>query len=103
LWHESLDSRLSKIQPIIAYEVLSKRVLHFFTYMLEATQRFFLNNSCYEAEEMAQQLRALTTILEVLSLIHSNCMVAHNHLWCDLMPSSGVWGQLQHIHIHKIN
>jgi hypothetical protein len=29
---------------------------------------------------MAQWLRALTTLLEVLSLIPSNHMVAHNHL-----------------------
>jgi hypothetical protein len=31
-------------------------------------------------EEMAQQLRALTTPPEVLSSISSNHMVAHNHL-----------------------
>jgi hypothetical protein len=40
--------------------------------------------------EMAQQLRALTVLPEVLSSIPSNHMVAHNHLQCDLMPSSGV-------------
>jgi hypothetical protein len=32
------------------------------------------------AGEMAQQLRALTAIPEVLSLIPSNHMVAHSHL-----------------------
>jgi hypothetical protein len=32
------------------------------------------------AGEMAQGLRALTTLLEVLSSIPSNHMVAHNHL-----------------------
>ena len=32
------------------------------------------------AGEMAQQLRALTTLPEVLSLIPSNHMVAHNQL-----------------------
>jgi hypothetical protein len=32
------------------------------------------------AEEMAQQLRALTTFQEVLSSIPSNHMVAQNHL-----------------------
>jgi hypothetical protein len=36
--------------------------------------------------EMAQQLRALTALPQVLSSIPSNHMVAHNHL----MPSSGV-------------
>jgi hypothetical protein len=42
------------------------------------------------AGEMAQRLRALTALPEVLSLIPSNHMVAHNHLSWDLMPSSGV-------------
>jgi hypothetical protein len=32
------------------------------------------------AGEMAQQLRALTALPKVLSLIPSNHMVAHNHL-----------------------
>jgi hypothetical protein len=32
------------------------------------------------AREMAQQLRALTALPEVLSSIPSNHMVAHNHL-----------------------
>jgi hypothetical protein len=31
------------------------------------------------AGEMDQQLRALTTLLEVLSSNPNNCMVAHNH------------------------
>ena len=39
---------------------------------------------------MAQQLRALTALLEVLSSIPSIHMVAYNHLYWDLMPSSGV-------------
>jgi hypothetical protein len=39
---------------------------------------------------MAQWLRALTALPEVLSSISSNHMVAHDHLQCDLMPSSGV-------------
>jgi hypothetical protein len=39
---------------------------------------------------MAQQLRALTAITEVLSSIPSNHVVAHNHLQWDPMPSSGV-------------
>jgi hypothetical protein len=42
------------------------------------------------ALEMAQQLRALAALPEVLSSIPSNHMVAHNHLEWDLMPSSGV-------------
>jgi hypothetical protein len=39
---------------------------------------------------MAQRLRALTALPEVLNSIPSNHMVAHNHLSWDLMPSSGV-------------
>jgi len=42
------------------------------------------------AGEMAQWLRALTVLPEVLSSIPSNHMVAHNHLSWDLIPSSGV-------------
>ena len=38
------------------------------------------NKSKKGAEEMAQWLRALTALLEVLSSIPSNHMVAHNHL-----------------------
>ena len=37
-------------------------------------------NRNLRAGEMAQQLRALTTLLEVLSSIPSNHMVAYNHL-----------------------
>jgi hypothetical protein len=40
--------------------------------------------------EMAQWLRALNALPEVLSSIPNNHMVAHNHLEWDLMPSSGV-------------
>jgi hypothetical protein len=43
-----------------------------------------------EAGEMAQQLRALTALPEVLSSIPSNQMVDHNHLQWNPMPSSGV-------------
>jgi hypothetical protein len=39
---------------------------------------------------MAQWLRALTALPEVLSSILSNHMVAHNHLQWYLIPSSGV-------------
>jgi hypothetical protein len=37
-------------------------------------------NETTGAGEMAQQLRALTALPEVLSSISSNHMVAHNHL-----------------------
>ena len=37
-------------------------------------------NKANGAGEMAQQLRALTALPEVLSSIPSNHMVAHNHL-----------------------
>jgi len=40
--------------------------------------------------EMAQWLRALTALPEVLSSNPNNHMVARNHLWWDLVPSSGV-------------
>lgn len=39
---------------------------------------------------MAQWVRALTALPEVLSTIGNNHMVAHNHLSWDLMPFSGV-------------
>ena len=39
---------------------------------------------------MAQRLRALTAVPEVLSSISNNHKVAHNHLLWDLISSSGV-------------
>jgi hypothetical protein len=39
---------------------------------------------------MAQYLRAQTALLEILSSNPSNHMVAHNCLYWDLTPSSGV-------------
>jgi hypothetical protein len=39
---------------------------------------------------MAQWLRAITALPEVLSSVPSNYIVAHNHLQWDPMPSSGV-------------
>jgi hypothetical protein len=42
--------------------------------------RISFKNFIYRAGEMAQELRALTALPEVLSSIPSNHMVAHNHL-----------------------
>jgi hypothetical protein len=42
------------------------------------------------AGEMAQQLRALTSLPKDLSSIPSNHMVAHSHLYWDQIPSSGM-------------
>jgi hypothetical protein len=42
------------------------------------------------AREMAQRLRALNVLSEVLSSNLSNHNVAHNHLQQDPIPSSGV-------------
>jgi hypothetical protein len=49
-----------------------------------------LKNTEIGATEMAQWLRALTALPEVLSSIPSNHIVAHNHLQWDLMPFSVV-------------
>jgi hypothetical protein len=49
-----------------------------------------LRNHWVWAGEIAQWLRALAALPEVLSSNPSSHMVAHNHLWCDLTPSSGV-------------
>jgi hypothetical protein len=55
---------------------------------------------------MAQRLRALTTLSEVLSSIPSNHLVAHSHLSWALMLSSGVSEDsdsvLTHIKINKL-
>lgn len=48
---------------------------------------------CYRAGEMAQRLRALTVLPEVLSSIPGSHMVAHNHLGWDLVPSAGMQGE----------
>jgi hypothetical protein len=50
------------------------------------------------AGEMAQWLRALTALPEVLSSIPSNHMVAHNHLQWDAL--SGVFEDIDSIIIH---
>ena len=50
---------------------------------------------------MAQRLRALTALLEALSSIPSNHMVAHNHLKWDPMPSSGVSEDSNSVLINK--
>jgi len=57
------------------------------------------------AAEMAQWLRALTALPEVLSSIPSNHMVAHNHLSWDLTLSSGVSEDSDSVftYIHIIN
>ena len=55
--------------------------------MIEAVT---FKNCCLQGGEMAQRLAARP---EVLSLIPGNHMVAHNHLYWDLMhlmPSSGM-------------
>jgi hypothetical protein len=52
---------------------------------------------------MAQQLRALTALPEVLSSIPSNHMVAHNHLYWNSMPSSGVSEDSYSVLINKIS
>ena len=44
------------------------------------SETFSIYHKCSGAGEMAQQLRALTALLKVLSSNPSNHMVAHNHL-----------------------
>jgi hypothetical protein len=65
-------------------------------------QKIYFKRSIWGAGEMAQWLRAFP---EVLSSIHSNYMVAHNHLKWDLMPSSGVSEDSNSglIHVKQIN
>jgi hypothetical protein len=52
----------------------------FMTYIQIFWHLDFLLRSLVCAGEMAQQLRALTALLEVLSSNSNNHMVAHNHL-----------------------
>jgi hypothetical protein len=54
------------------------------------------------AGEMAQGLRSLTPLPEVLSSIPSNHIVAHNHLQLDLTPSAGVSEDSDSVLINKI-
>ena len=56
-----------------------------------------------DAGKMAQQLRALTVLPEVLSLILYNHMVACNHLYWDLKPSSGVSEDRYSVLMNKVN
>lgn len=53
--------------------------------------------------EIAQRLRALPAILEVLSLIPSNHRVAGKHLQWDVVSSSGVHKDRLLIYIKEIS
>jgi hypothetical protein len=44
---------------------------------------------------MAQRIRALAALPKVLSLSPSNHMVAYNHLYFNLVPSSGLQAYMQ--------
>jgi hypothetical protein len=53
---------------------------------------------------MAQWLRTMTALPEVLSSSPSNHMVTHTHLQWGLMPSSGVTEESNGVlNVHKIN
>jgi hypothetical protein len=55
---------------------------------------------------MAQWLRVLTALSELLSSILSNHMVAHDHLWWDPRVNALFWHiqrEWQYAHIHKID
>jgi hypothetical protein len=54
-------------------------------------------------KEMTQLLRALAALLRVLSSIFSNHIVAHNHLYRDLIPSSGMLVYMQIEHSYTLN
>nr|AAR87817.1 unknown [Mus musculus] len=51
-----------------------------YLFPMRTSKYFFPLKTKPRAGEMAQRLRALTALLEVLSSILSNHMVAHNHL-----------------------
>ena len=60
------------------------------------------NQDIYGAGEMAQWLRALTALPEVLSSSPSNHIVAHKNLMrSDAL--SGVSEDIDSVHVHKIN
>jgi hypothetical protein len=69
--------------------VLENHKTHLFGTTINC-QRMYQELRSYRAGEMAQRLRALSALPEVLSSIPSNHMVAHNHLQWYVMPSSGV-------------
>ena len=48
-------------------------------------------------------LRALSAFVEALSSIPSNCLVAYNHLYWDLMLSSGMQVYMQIEHLYTLN
>jgi hypothetical protein len=67
----------------------------------EYTEKLLKKKKKTGAGEMAQQLRALAVLPEVLSSIPSNHMVAHNHLQWDLIPSSGVSRDINVLTLNK--
>jgi hypothetical protein len=52
--------------------------------------------------QMVHQLRERSALLEVLSSIPSNHMMAHNHFSWDLMPSSGLQAYMQIEHSYTL-
>jgi hypothetical protein len=58
--------------------------------MKKISNKKILKNAYFGAGEMAQQLRVLIALPEVLSSIPSNHMATYNPMYWDLMPSSGV-------------
>ena len=52
---------------------------------------------------MAQSLRAPAALSEVLSSVPSNHVVVHNHLSCNLVPSSGTEVYMQKEIVYIIN
>jgi hypothetical protein len=76
--------QISELKASLVYRVSSRKA--------KAIQRNLLfKKKRGGVGEMAQQLRALTALPEVLSSIPSNHMVAHSHLYWDLLPSSGMF------------
>ena len=73
--------------------MLNNYLTNCLVFCIEILYKKVKNKKNYRAGEMAQWLRALTGLPEVLSSIPSTHMVAHNHLHWGLMPSSGVSGE----------
>ena len=70
---------LSLVSPTLAYEPVTSLTSHQSSEKVERTNSS-LKTSLVGAGEVAQRIRALTVLPEVLSSIPFNHMVDHNHL-----------------------
>jgi hypothetical protein len=94
LSYKNLNLLLQLSQFAVMYPIVQD--ISFILFLLKSTVLIYIkihtqmNLLKRRTREMAQQLRLLPVLPEGLSSISNNRMVAHNHLYWDVIPSSGL-------------